>query len=83
MRARLAPNAERMANSRVLDAERASERLATFVQAISKTIPTAPNSNNSVPAGVAYNRPFEWFDIGPQVSIRGGIEAVEDLLDRT
>jgi hypothetical protein len=38
-----------MANSRVLAGERANRRFATLVQAISRTIPTAPSSNRSVP----------------------------------
>ncbi|MCG3160997.1 MAG: hypothetical protein JMDDDDMK_02110 [Acidobacteria bacterium] len=46
MRQRPAPNAARTATSRCRPAARASSRLATFAQAISKTIPTAPSSTN-------------------------------------
>ena len=81
MRARLAPNAARMANSRVLAAERASKRFATFVQAISRTIPTAPNSKRSVPPVSPTIDLLQRYDIDPQVSIRGGIETVQIFLD--
>ena len=44
-----------MAISFCREAERASKRLATFAQAISKTNPTAPNSNQSTTVGATGN----------------------------
>ena len=80
MRTRLAPNAERMANSRVLAAERASKRLATFVLAISRTIHTAP-SRTGVFTDFADDRLLQRLDIGPQVPVRGRVEPVEICLN--
>ena len=47
-RERLAPNAIRIANSRVRPAVRVSKRLATFAEAISNTRHTAPNNISNV-----------------------------------
>ena len=47
MRARFAPSAERMANSRLRPVARTSSRLATLAQAISSTRPTAPSRTSS------------------------------------
>ena len=47
MRARLAPSAERTANSRRLTVPRAKVRFAMFTQAISSTKPTAADNRNS------------------------------------
>jgi hypothetical protein len=46
VRQRLEPSAERIASSRSRAAPRASKRLATLTQQISKTNPTAPPSSN-------------------------------------
>ena len=48
MRQRLAPRARRSVTSRVRSAARASNRLATLAQAISRTNPTAPRSSPKV-----------------------------------
>ena len=48
IRRRPAPRAERMANSRERAAARASKRLATFAQHMSRTRPTTPRSRTAV-----------------------------------
>ena len=68
-----------MANSRFRAADRASRRLATFAQAISKTSPTAPNSSRSVSPDVPNDVLLERLDINSQISVGVGIEPIKSF----
>ena len=57
-RARVAPSADRTANSREREAARASSRLATVAHAIRSTKPTAPNSIQSMERTLATRSAF-------------------------
>ena len=79
---RLAPSARRTANSRVRAAERASNRLATFAQAMSKTRPTAPSSKQKRSAYIADKLLFQRNDRRSQPFFCGGVQFIDMLLQR-